>query len=174
MEWQEDKGRNVWHGSEKQNNEGHRQYGYQNKQPLMWQDRSMSQNTRDNKTPMVGLQRPKCVNWRAWQGTQPSRMLKASSISRGASAKEASKRPRFGSTWLDTSNGRWRRKGKGSGCGSRLIKTKVVSIKCTVFLWADNYWVMSPSQKQLGQMGGRDMGSGTQASKPVVVEYICG
>ena len=49
---------------------------------------------------------------RAWKDRQPSRTLKASSISRDAFAKEASKLTRFGSTCRSTSDVTWNRDGR--------------------------------------------------------------
>ena len=54
----------------------------------------------------IGLMWYVCNTWisaalvqdMGWKGTKLSRLLKASSISRDASEKRASKRPRFGST----------------------------------------------------------------------------
>ena len=107
------------------------------------------------------------------------RVLIAGSISRGASAKEVSKRRLAGSNWLSTFSGTWRRNGKGSIWGSAWTKVTVVAIRYAVFLWADNHSIV-PRSKKVGtgdvgiDWGGRKMGSGSHDSMLVVVKYICG
>ena len=89
--------------------------------------------------------------WGLWKGRQLSRLLRASSTSRDASAKEVSKRPLNGSFWRNISRN-VKKAGIREEKRSILTNKQESSHHKSSILWTDNYWVTSQSQEHLEQM----------------------
>ena len=89
---------------------------------------------------------------RVSRGREVQNTLKVSSGSRDASARTASKRPSFGSSWQNTPSGMWKKGWEKNRMGIYLDEYHGEYCHFCCILWADSYWVMSHSKEHVKHM----------------------